>query len=171
MHLWKMLQIDNHCLPTVWFIKDDIVLLRTLCLRSALTAYPTLNQSWYPMIYGPWWISHTWDWSKAKSLAVRTFISSESCFRWDLRSWESSRWRLLPSGPRLLANVFLAIWKTFWIGASPEIPPPLITSFQSILFYAVLCTMFFGQDCSSKTTVTIQRRTSQSLKVVYVNFF
>ena len=50
MHLWKMLQIDNHCLPTVWFIKDDIVLLRTLCLRSALTAYPTLNQSWYPMI-------------------------------------------------------------------------------------------------------------------------
>ena len=167
MHLWKMLQIDNHCLPTVWFIKDDIVLLRTLCLRSALTAYPTLNQSWYPMIYGLWWISHTWDWSKAKSLAVRTFISSESCLRWDLRSWESSRCRLLPSGPRLLANVFLAIWKTFWIGASPEIPPPLITRF----FYAVLCTMFFGQDWSSKTTVTIQYTTSQSLKVVYVNFF
>ena len=136
MHLWKMLQIDNHCLPTVWFIKEDIVLLRTLCLRSALTAYPILNQFWYPMIYGLWWISHTWDGSRAKSLAVRTFISSESCLRWDLRSWESRRWRLLPSGPRLLANVFLAIWKTFWIGASPEIPPPLITRFPK---YLVLC--------------------------------
>ena len=136
MYLRKMLHIDNHCLPTVWFIKDGVALL-TLCLRSALIADPIHTELYWIyemksslyliMMYGPWWFLHTWDWSKAKSLAVRTFISSESCLRWDLRSWESRRWRLLPSGPRLLANVFLAIWKTFWIGASPEIPPALIT--------------------------------------------
>ena len=89
---------------------------------------------------------------------MSTFIKSDSCLRCDLKSCGSRRWCLFPSGPGFLfrANVFLAIWKTFWIGAKP--PPPLITTGESFtpLLFSLRWVKSDQGGCKSQVQITPQ---------------